>query len=161
MVEVMNQENQPKIIYMSARTIISVVIAGLLLGVFAYLLTMLLDKAVLTPIFCRGEDAFSVCANTERISANIATVFAAVAGMFALLQLGVYRPLLIAAAAAVILWGSTAWISTNWVEEVLWSVGLYAVVYAALVWLSRIRNFAIALIAIAVIVAAARILPML
>lgn len=161
MVEVVDQEKQPKVIYMSGRTIVSVVVTGLLLGVFAYLLTVLLDRAVLTPIFCQDQDSFGVCANTERIAANIATVFAAVAGMFALLQLGVYRPLLIAAAATVILWGSTAWVQTNWVEELIWSIGLYAIIYTALVWLSRIRNFAIALVAIVLVVAAARILPML
>lgn len=161
MVEVVGQEQQPKIIYMSAKTVISVVIAGLVLGAFAYLFTVLLDRSVLQPIFCNGQENFAICSNSERIAANIATVFAAVAGMFILLQFGVYRPLLIAAAAAVVLWGSTAWLQTSWIEELLWSVGLYALVYTTLVWLSRIRNFTIALVAIIVVVAAARILPML
>ncbi len=159
MVEVVGQEKPPKVIYMSGRTLLYVAITGLLLGAFAYGLTVLLDKAVLTPIFCKSEDLFSVCSNTERIAANIATVLAAVAGMFALLQMGVYRPLLIAAAAAVVLWGSTAWLQASWLEELLWSVGLYGIVYFALVWLSRIRNFVIALIAIVLVAAAARILP--
>lgn len=161
MVEVVGQEKPPKVIYMSLRTIVSVLVAGLLLGAIAYGLTLLLDRAVLNPIFCQNNDTLQVCLNTERIAANMATVLVSVAGMFALLQLGVYRPLLIAAAAAVLLWGSTAWLQANWLEEILWSIGLYGLVYTALVWLSRIRNFVIALIAIVIVVVAARILPML
>ena len=158
MVEVVGQEKPPKVIYMSLRTILSVLVAGLLLGAFAYGLTLLLDRAVLNPIFCQNNDTMQVCLNTERIAANMATVLAAVAGMFALLQLGVYRPLLISGAAAVILWGSTAWLQTSWLEEILWSIGLYGLIYTSLVWLSRVRNFVIALIAIVIVVAATRLL---
>ena len=101
------------------------------------------------------------CVNTTRIAANIATVLTGVAGMFALLRLGVFRPLLIALAAAIILWGSTAWLQVAWWEAALWNAALYAVTYLALVWLSRIRHFAIALVAVVVLVVTVKLLALI
>lgn len=156
-------EPQPKIADIRPLTMAYVALTGLILGFIAWGLTALISNYVIDPLFCRPDSAnFSVCAQGGSLASNISAVFVAGFGLLALVRLGVFRPLLVALASAITLWGIGTWTGgMEWYVAVLWSGVLYALAYATYTWLSQIRSFVVALIAIIVVIAAARILPIL
>lgn len=159
---VQTKEALPAISAMSRRDMVRVLIVGLFVGLVAWGLSWVIKVVVLDPIFCQATNSFMVCANSNGIAGNLATVFAAVAGLFGLLRLGIFRPLLVAIAGAVTLWGLGTWlVAMTWYESLVWTLVLYGAVYFALVWLTRIRPFVIALIAVVVLVVVARLVPLL
>ncbi len=153
-------EPQSSLIDMRPATIVQVALLGVILGAIAWLLTLLLGRFVLDPIFCNNQATTGICLNSNVIAGNIALVFAAVGGVLGLVRLGVYRPMLVAIAVAITLWSLAGWVDgLLWFESLVWTIGLYALAYAAFAWLVRPRTFLFAIILILVVVIAARIVP--
>lgn len=148
------------LIDMRPATVVQVALLGVILGAISWLVTLLLGRFVLDAIFCANESTTGICLNTNVIAGNIAIVFSAIGGVLGLVRLGVYRPMLVAIAAAIVLWGVAGWVDgLMWYESLAWTVVLYALSYATLTWLVRPRTFLIAIILVLVVVIAARILP--
>lgn len=140
--------------------LIQVVLLGVILGAVSWVLTLLADRFVLNAVLCGAEA--SMCASKPAIAGNISLVLVSIAGLLALVRLGVYRPLLIAIASVIVLWGTAGWVSgLFWYEALAWTIALYAATFAAFTWLVRPRLFLAAIMLVLVVVLLARILPAL
>lgn len=153
-------DNQTQLIDMRSNTIIQVLLLGVILGAVSWLLTLLIDRFILHAIFCTAQS--TTCSSTPAIAGNIALVLTSIGGLLGLVRLGVYRPLLVAIASAIVLWGLAGWVSgLLWYEALAWTVLLYVIAYVAFAWLVRPRLFLTAIILVLIVVILARILPVL
>ena len=142
----------------SLNHIVSIAIIGALVGITTWLLSMLLQSAVIEPLFCRSADAFSACNNGGSIAFSTAAVLAHIAGLYALVRIGTYRPLLVVLATIVTLWGIQVWLGTlTWFEAALTYGFVVAVAYALYAWLSRIVTFWLAAVIILVAIVLSRL----
>lgn len=150
-----NSDTSQTLIELRPQTIMQVALLGIGLGILSWVLTLLIRQVIFVPLFC-GDPANSLCVGATGGAGTIALIVTALAGLLGLVRLGVYRPLLVALAVAISLWGVSSWIGDMfWLEAVAWSVALYLTAYVAFTWLVRPRAFgmAIALVLLAVVVA--------
>lgn len=155
-------EPQSKFIDMQPAALVRVLLLGVILGAVGWLLTLLLNQFVLGPVFCGNQSTTGLCLNSEVTAGNIALVLMSIAGVLGLVRMGVYRPMLIAIAVVISLWGIAGWVDgLVWFEGFIWTILLYAITYAAFTWLVRPRSFLFAIILVLVLIALARLLPAL
>lgn len=134
------------------QSLVQVGLFGAGLGLLSWLLTILVKQIIFVPLFC-GDPTNAACVGATGSAGVLALIVAGIVGLLGLVRLGVYRPLLVALAAAVSLWGVALWTGEmEWYEAAAWSVLLYALVYVVYTWLVRPRTFGLAL-ALVVIVA--------
>jgi len=132
-------------------------VLGAIIGLIFFILTLLIGRYIISPIQC-GVSGTSACSGAVTMAGNIATVLTAVIGTVILLKLKIARPLLIAAASAVLTWNVAAWVfGLTWYEVLISVVVLYALSYALFSWLSRYSKIVPALIAIVAVLLIARI----
>jgi len=129
---------------------------GLIVGALVWGLTQLFDAYVAVPLLCGGEG----CAVASRYSEIGAVVLASGLGLFGLVKLRVYRPLLIALASAVTLWGIVGYASPlfPWYGVLIATALLYMLGYVAYAWLSRIRLFWLAALIFLLVIVATRLI---
>lgn len=146
--------NKPSaIIDMRPDLLVRVALLGLGLGVVAWILAMVLGNFVIKPVLCPTTGDASMCGSTDVIAGNIGLVLVSVAGMLGLVRLGVYRPLLIAIAGVLTLWGLGGWLSgIVWYEALGWAALIYMITYVAYAWLVRPRNFIVVIAVLAILV---------
>ncbi|NLA42852.1 hypothetical protein GX865_01665 [Candidatus Saccharibacteria bacterium] len=150
-------ESKPAIIEQSRSTILRVAVVGAVVGVGTWMLAYMLQRFVISALFCSGE---SVCDKSIVYSGAIALIIVSVMGVVALVRSSVYRPLLIALGAVISLWGISGWISgLTILEQVGWMALLFALAYSAYGWLARIRNVPIMLISVVILMIATRFIP--
>lgn len=140
--------------------IIKVALLGLGVGLAVPLFGYLLNRFFTQPIFCSGNQAAGLCANSPSIAYYAATVIGAVAAIVLLANWQVFRPLLIAVAVAAIFWGFREYVGAL-VNAGLWefyalSGLLYTFAYLLFYWVMRVRNFGISLGLTIVLVVAIR-----
>ena len=139
------------------QTLVQVALFGAGLGLASWLLTMAVKQVIFVPLFC-GDPTNAACVGATGSAGVLALIVTGIIGLLGLVRLGVYRPLLVALAAAVSLWGVALWTgSMQWYEAIAWSVLLYALVYAVYTWLVRPRTFAIALVLVIVVAVLSRV----
>lgn len=150
-------EASQSLIELRTQTLLQVALLGIGLGVASWLLTLLIRQIIFVPLFC-GDPSNSMCVGATGSAGVIALIATAIAGLLGLVRLGVYRPLLVALAAAVMLWGMSVWLGgLYWFEALAWSIVLYALSYVVFTWLVRPRNFGVAAVLVVVVVLLARI----
>lgn len=89
---------------------------------------------------------------------DIATIIVATVGIIVMLNLRMARPLLVAVASAVSLWGlSKLTDGLGWFEVLVWSVLVYGLAYFLFSWLTRYKKITPVLIAIIIIVVIVRL----
>lgn len=143
------------------QALVQVALFGAGLGVVSWLLTLLVRQIIFVPLFC-GDPANSLCVGATGSAGVLALIVTAIIGLLGLVRLGVYRPLLVALAAAVSLWGIAVWTgSMVWYEAVAWTIILYALTYVVFTWLVRPRAFGFAAGAVIVVVILSRIVSSL
>lgn len=126
-------------------------------GAIAWGLTVILDKYVFQAILCSGDG--ERCGMSLQYGAITASVLAGILMLLGLVRLGVFRPLLVVLAATVSLWGLVEMVRVwPWYYAVLAMVVLYALAYGTFSWISRIRNFWVALGISVVLLVAVRFL---
>lgn len=131
---------------------------GLGAGLLYLLLTWLLGQFVIDPIFCGTAYNSQICGGSTEISGNIANVLVTVVGLGALIRLGVLRPLVIALATGICVWGLAGWTEgLGWGEVAAWTLAIFGLSYLAFSWISRHTHSLTVLIASLVIVILARI----
>lgn len=136
----------------------AIAIVGALVGIATWLLSLLLQTAVIEPLFCRSADQFAICGSGGTIAFSIAAVIAHIAGLFALVRIGTYRPLLVVLATIVTLWGIQLWLgSLQWFEATLFYGFVVAVCYALYAWLSRVVSFGVTVAIILVVIVLTRL----
>ncbi len=148
-------------IEMPQQQVIQIALFGAVLGVAAWVLSLLVRQVIFVPLFC-GDPASGACVNATGTATMIAGLLAGIVGLLGLVRLSVYRPLLIVLAAVIALWGIGALTAQlPWYEALSWSVILYALTYLAFSWLVRPRLFVPAVILVVVAVVLIRLLPLL
>jgi len=138
---------------------VRIVFIGAILGIIWWVLTALLRIYVIEPIACRDLANAATCVDGFGMAGSIATVIVAIIGAFALVRTLQPRPIIIAVAAAAVLWVLGQYVSgLAWYEALLWAVVLYAVAYVLFGLVARIVWFPAAVITAIVTVVAIRLL---
>ncbi len=145
--KVVEQQPRAVMLLMSWNELFRVMIIGALTGLLVAALYAMIDKYVLTPSLCSNPELAARCASKPYFASGVAMLIGSVAGLFALVQQRVYRPLLVVLLAAAGLWNIVLLI----VSFPLWgaiisAALLFAVTYAVFAWLAQIRNFIVALV---------------
>lgn len=152
------KEDVSKYIYnMPLSVFIRIVVLGVMIGVFTWLIGLALDRYMLVPFFCNEGENVSICANSTVISSNIAIVLVAVMAVPLLATAYARRALVVVAAAVVALWGTSAWVAGAWHVSLLWTALSFAAVYAALSWINRLRSTVLVIVLIVLFVVATRL----
>lgn len=137
-----------------------IVATGVAAGLAIFALTWVLQRFLLGPLFCHGGGSDFVCGAQSSLAFDIATVVIALIATAVLAQAGVYRPMLVAIAAAATLWSANDYLlGFGWaspIEQVLWLMFLYGLSYVLFGWLLRTRNFVLSVGVIFLAVAALR-----
>lgn len=130
-------------------------------GLFGWLLALLVQNFFIVNVFCRSADDFGVCANGGTVAWGVGFVIVGVASIFALVRTNVYRPLLVVLAAFFALWGIAPWLAPlAWYWAALWNIVLFALAYAVFAWLATIDRFLYSVLATVVVVVLARLVLM-
>ncbi len=157
MADTQETESTSGLVDVRVDTLVRVALLGLGLGVAAWGLAMLLNKFAVMPLFCHNQPRAGVCADPQDSAGDIALVLTAVAGVLGLVRLGIYRPMLVAIAVAVCVWGLFGWLDgIVWYESLGWAALIFTAAYALFTWLVRPRNFVLALAILVVVIGLAR-----
>lgn len=137
--------------------LVQVVVIGLLAGAFSWIFAEVIGMYMLKPANCTG-DAF-ICAASSQPAVILGALLAALIGLFGLVKLQIFRPLLIVIAATLSLWGVVGELTAlSW----YWSLGvttlLHAIAYATFMWVVRIRVFWLVVLLSVVLVVALRLI---
>lgn len=145
--------------YISRVMFMRILMIGIASGLVTWLATMLLDNVVLTPIFC-GSDSLnvSVCANSAKLSGYISAILIGIMTVPLLAVAGLKRPLLVVIAVVATLWGVPIWGGGVWWTSMIFSIVVYAFVYATIVWLNRLRNTFFAILSLVIFIVLSRII---
>jgi hypothetical protein len=148
-------DNQSALVPMATSQLLQTLLLGLVVGLVVWGLAFVLDAYILRAILCQGDQTMG-CSVGNYAEAS-AAILATGLGLFGLMRLRVFRPLLVALATLVALWGVIAITSgMQWYMIGLSIALLYAISYAFFAWIARIRSFVIVLIVLVVIIAAVR-----
>ena len=117
---------------------------------------------IIEPLACRDLANAVTCVDSFGVAGSIATVIVAIIGVFVLVRTLQPRPVIIAVAAATVLWGLGQYLSgLAWYEAILWSIALYAATYVLFGLVARIVWFPAAVLTAIVTVAVIRVLLVL
>lgn len=96
--------------------------------------------------------------NSATIPGDVATVLSATVGIILMVILRMTRPLLVASASAVALWGLAQFTSgLVWFEVAVWAMLLYGLAYSLFSWVARYTRLVPTLIVIITIIVIVRI----
>jgi hypothetical protein len=157
MAQVIQEETRPQAISQSY-VWWKVCVTGAGIGVLWWLLTFLIDHFVVDPLLCKSAIDANTCSNSIELSGNIATILASVVGLGLLIRQRVLRPIVVALASAITLWGLAVWVDDLvYGEALLWGAFLYGLTYMLYSWVSRYTLSVPVMLAAAGIIVIARI----
>lgn len=152
-----NQERVEPVVPMYNREIFGILSTGAGVGLIVSGAAYLLNRFVFQSVVCQGSGI--ACEEAPMYAMIVAMVVGALLGLVALVQLRVYRPLLVVLGATVGLWGLFALTADMaWYWGLLIAIVLFALAYALFAWIARIRPFFVALIVTVVLVVAMRLI---
>lgn len=155
MSESYDDEVRSAIVPLEAKRILIVMATGAGAGLIVWGLATVLGNYILSGILCHGSAM--VCGAANQYGEILASILAAGFGLFVMVRLQIFRPLLIVLATLVSLWGVVATASgLPWYGIMLSCIFLYAVSYAAFTWLARLRSFGLVLVLFVVLIAIIR-----
>jgi len=139
---------------LTPRLLISALLIGALTGVVGWLINIFLQNYFIEPVFCSSPDSSSICTNGSTIAWTLAHILAIGASVVAMVGAVIYRPLLVALAAFVTVWGINGWLDgLEWWSATLWQMVIFALAYGAYAWIARtIQFWAAATITVVVVV---------
>lgn len=144
------------IISYTFRDVAHALLVGLIVGVLTWVLAWGFTNYVFEPLLCQSSGA--KCGLSGDYAAVSAQLVAAVVGLIILVRQLVFRPLLIALAATVALWGSLTIVSMlPWYGALLATGLFYSLAYALFMLLARLRSFVLAIVTLVIVVAVARL----
>ncbi len=131
---------------------------GAIVGAIYWLLALLIGRYVVEPLACRDVIDVVACSDSSLLAGKLSTVLVALLATFGMIRAGIARPLVVAVAAAAVLWSLSEWTSgLFWAEALTWSIVLYALAYGLFGWIARHVNAIIAVILAILIVVAIRV----
>lgn len=153
MTEIDEEQKPDMITEMSARGAAQIILGGAVAGLIAGGLTLLFSMYLFRVLPC----AIETCGAGGQYSAVLAGIISAAFGLFWLIRLQVFRPLLIVIAVTIALWGlALQMIQWPWYAIVLATAGAHALAYLLFAWISRLRLFWAVLILLVLIIASIR-----
>lgn len=153
------EQPRPTVTAMSRQDLARVFLTGLVVGVAIYALYIVLNRYVYTPTLCGEVGLLERCDNKESYAATMAMLLGGLGGLFAMVKLRVYRPLLIVILVSIALWGILELTtSLSWWMSALAVTMIVAAAYAAFAWLARIRSFYLAVGLSALLVVVVRLI---
>lgn len=140
----------------SRRTVMGLILTGIVAGIITLLLTLAIDKVVLQPVMCSGTGATSACSQSPIVSFHIASIISAIVAVVILAQFSVYRPLLVGIATTIGLWGiyGTFVYNVSWPTQLISLIVLNILAYLAFTWILRVYNLVVALVITAILIVA-------
>lgn len=149
---------QPSLVTMNTKKLAYIIIIGAIAGLVTWGLTIVLDTYIYKAILCNNDTAVQ-CASSYQYATTTATIIGAAVGLFGLVRLHVFRPLLIVIASYVALWGLLQLVQPlTWYWEAVAVAGLYALAFGLLGWLARIKRFYITAILVIITVVVVRLI---
>ncbi|MET0979727.1 MAG: hypothetical protein ABWX90_00530 [Candidatus Saccharimonadales bacterium] len=156
MSDMYSNDTPTPLVPMTYRKLVFVIACGAVAGLATWGLAYLLDAYIYKAILCSGNAAVQ-CASSYQYATTTATILGGAVGLFGLVRLRVFRPLLVVIAAYIALWGLLATIlPLPWYGAAGVVAVLYGLAFGAFAWLARIRNFYIAIIILILVIAALR-----
>lgn len=134
------------LVSMNLRDLVGSVCCGIIAGSLAVVLYVVFEKYVFGAVLCRAQSTSS-CTLAPIYATLTAVILGSIAGVAGLAKLRIYRPLLIGIVAGVALWGLHAVVvDFAWYNALLSVAILSGVTYGLFSWLSRIKNFLLAIL---------------
>lgn len=155
---IFKEEMSRYIFNMSAAAFGRILILGSVAGLATWLLAFAINSYIVEPFFCNSEASMGVCLNSTFISANIAAVLVGVMSVPVLAMISMKRALLVVIAAVAALWNVAAWVGGEWYVSLILTVLAYAAVFAAVVWINRLRGDLAAIVFLVLFVVLARLI---
>lgn len=125
---------------MSYRQLGWIALIGAGTGLAAWLLGLLLDMALFRFVFCR-DVGIEGCATSSSYGNAAGMLIATGLGIWALVRIQIFRPLLIGLATALTLWGILELMDAQpWYVTMLVAVALFAIAYMLFGWIMRLRS---------------------
>lgn len=150
-------DRSPLFAVVNTNQFIQVVAIGVVVGALTWVLAHVLGLYVLKPSNCTAQAL--ACAASSQPANILAALLAACIGLFGLVKLQVFRPLLIVLAATMSAWGLVGELAAlPWYGSLLVTVFFFALTYTTFMWISRIRTFWLVLIITVVLVVALRLI---
>lgn len=133
------------------------ILIGLGVGILTAVLTYVIDRFILRTLVCAGGQ---VCQTASVYSGNIALIIAATASVAVMVKHEVYRPLLIALVAVILMWGFGGWLfGARFIANLVTITFLLTLSYAMLAWIVRLRSVPALVITLVVLVIIFRLIP--
>lgn len=140
-----------------AKRVMAVVALGAVVGLVVWALTLVIDRYVLSPVLCQGSEALR-CAGSAQYAEAAASIIGTGIGLFFLVRLQVFRPLLVALASTVTLWGIVAKAELlPWYGVGLSVIAMYLFAYLLFSWIARLRAFWVVILVMVMTIAAVRL----
>lgn len=151
------QEESTPFISMSGRQIIGAIIVGAGVGLLTWGLALLFDAYIFKTLFCH-DPASLQCVSSFQYASAFANIVAAGVGVFSLVKLQVFRPLLIGICVVVSLWGLGNMLTqVSRPLSALALIGVSMLAYVLFTWVARIRSFGMSLITMVVLIVIVRL----
>lgn len=158
MADTYGNDTPTSLVTMNMKKLGFIIIFGAIAGLVTWGLTIVLDTYIYKAILC-NNDAAVQCASSYQYATTTATIIGAAVGLFGLVRLHVFRPLLIVIASFVALWGLLLLVlPLSWYAELLAVMGLYALTFGLFGWLTRIKSFYIAIILVILVAVGVRLI---
>ncbi len=154
------EQKQPGALMMSRNDAVGIFVTGVVVGLVATMLYVLLDKYVFTPTLC--SDAMRItgrCADKLSFASALAMILSAFGALIALVHRRVFRPLFVVLLVTVALWNILQLTAgLVWWSGALAMALVFGLGYLLFAWLVQLRNFIVALIASVCLVVVIRLM---
>lgn len=130
---------------LTLRLLVSALVIGALVGIGGWAIDLFLQRYFIEPVFCASPDSVGVCENGSTIAWVLSHVLVVGASVVAMVGAMIYRPLLVALAALITVWGMGGWLDgLVWWNAMLWQALIFALAYGVYAWIARTVQFWIA-----------------
>ena len=137
--------------------VVAIIALGAVVGLVTWGLSVVLNTYVVSAWLCHGTQILQ-CAGSSQYAEAAATIIAAGIGLFFLVRLQVFRPLLIVVATVTSLWGIVGLANLlPWYGIGLSTIILYAFAYGIFAWVARLRSFSLVMVLMITLVGAVRV----
>lgn len=143
---------------MSVRTLMTVFVYGLVIGLITYVLFILLERVVFEPVLCREGMALARCESKDEIAAGVAIILGSFGGLALLVRERIYRPIMAILGVALSLWGVFSLIATMPVILAAIVIALtFATAYMLFAWLVQPTSLVVSIVGVLIAIILARI----
>lgn len=143
---------------LTLRLLVSALVIGALVGIAGWTIDLFLQRYFIEPVFCASADSAGVCENGNTIAWVLSHVLVIGASVVAMVGAMIYRPLLVALAAFVTVWGIGGWLDgLEWWNAILWQALIFALAYGVYAWIARTIQFWVAALVTVLVVVLCRL----